>query len=86
MKKEIQPTSIDRRSTLMLLGAALPVLALSTTSAEASKMSQKTARYVPTPKNGKNCAGCKFFEAPHACKVVDGNISSNGWCLLWQKA
>jgi hypothetical protein len=86
MKKETQSLRIDRRGAMMLIGAAVPVLALSTTSAEASKMSQKIAQYVPATKNGKKCAACKFFETPHSCKVVEGNINPNGWCMLWQKA
>jgi hypothetical protein len=61
---------------LTLLGAAVPALALSTNEAWASKM----------PKNGKDCKGCKFFEAPSDCKLVEGSISPNGWCILWQAA
>jgi hypothetical protein len=78
--------SVSRRMALTLLGAAVPALALSTNEAWASKMSQRAARYQDTPKNGKDCKGCKFFEAPSDCKLVEGSISPNGWCILWQAA
>lgn len=86
MKSETHSFRISRRGAMMLVGAAVPVLALSTTSAEASKMSEKVAHYVAVTPNGKKCSACKFFEAPRACKVVEGDIDPNGWCMLWQKA
>jgi hypothetical protein len=86
MNRENWSKQINRRSTLMLIGAAVPILALSSTSAKASQMSQKTAHYIAKSTNGKLCSGCKFFEAPHACKIVEGDIAPNGWCMLWQKS
>jgi hypothetical protein len=85
MGKEKQRPGIDRRTTLKLIGTAVPALALSTESAWAGKMSQKAARYQDDPKNGQECDKCKFFESPHSCKVVDGTISPEGWCVLYRK-
>ena len=28
---------------------------------------------------------CNFFIAPNACKMVDGDISPTGYCILWVK-
>jgi len=42
-------------------------------------------RYQDSPKDGKQCDGCKLFIAPNACKTVDGAISPQGWCALWVK-
>lgn len=84
MSRQNRHHGIDRRSTLKLIGAAVPVLALSTESAWASKMSQKAARYQDDPKDGKECEHCKFFEKPHSCKIVSGTISPEGWCILYR--
>jgi hypothetical protein len=69
-------------STTQLLGlAAAAWVAGRTGTAEAqSKMSQKTAKYQASPKDGKACAACTHFEPPNACHLVAGTISLNGWC------
>ncbi len=85
MNKENTAGRMDRRTTLKLIGAAVPFVALAAGPAEASKMSQKLSHYRDDPKNGKDCQGCKFFVHPHSCTVVDGYISPKGWCMLWQK-
>lgn len=85
MEKKNGSRHIKRRTALALFGTAIPALAM-TTEARAGKMSQRAAKYQDDPKNGKNCQHCKFFQAPHSCSVVDGNIDPEGWCLLWQKA
>lgn len=77
---------MNRRSTLMFIGATVPAIAMISTTAKASKMSQTTAHYIAKSTNGKLCSGCKFFQSPHSCKVVEGNIDPNGYCILWQKA
>ena len=52
-------------------------------AAAATKMSQKAARYQPTPKGGQRCDNCNQFQSPTACKVVDGEVTAAGWCLLY---
>ena len=49
----------------------------------AAKMSQKAVGYQEAPKGDQNCANCVLFEAPSACKNVDGAISPQGWCNIW---
>ena len=85
MKNTIYTGRIDRRATLKLIGAAAPFAVLASTQAHAGKMSQQLAHYQPKPKNGKECDRCKFFKRPHSCSVVSGNISPEGWCMLWAK-
>ena len=86
MKKTVYMDRIDRRTTLKLIGAAAPFAVLaSSQAAHAGKMSQQLAHYQNKPKNGKECGRCKFFERPHSCSVVTGNISPKGWCMLWAK-
>jgi High potential iron-sulfur protein len=75
---------VSRRTILMAAASAAPVLALMSGSAEA-KMAEKAVQYQTTPKDGHQCDGCNFFVAPNSCKMVDGDISPTGWCLLWVK-
>ena len=62
-----------------LLGASLAALP----AAAATKMSQKAARYQATPKGAQRCDGCNQYESPSACKVVDGDVTPAGWCILY---
>ena len=58
--------------------------ALSVAGAEDStKVSQSAAHFQPTPRDGQSCAQCYSFVAPRTCKLVDGEVSPNGWCGLW---
>ena len=75
---------VSRRTVLIGTAAAAPVLALMTSAAQA-KMTQAAVKYQPTPKDGHQCDGCNFFEAPNGCKMVDGEIAPAGWCALWVK-
>jgi hypothetical protein len=47
------------------------------------KMKQADAKYQDQPKDGHQCDGCAQFQAPSACKLVDGTISPSGWCQLF---
>ncbi len=49
------------------------------------KLSQVQAQYQDKPKGDQKCANCMHFVAPNSCKVVDGTISPDGWCMLWVK-
>jgi hypothetical protein len=49
--------------------------------AEASdKMTRQQAEYQDTPNGLYSCGMCTLFEAPKSCKVVEGDVSSDGWC------
>jgi hypothetical protein len=47
------------------------------------KLSQGDAKYQTAPKGDQRCEGCANFQAPNACKFVQGDISPNGWCQLF---
>lgn len=50
------------------------------------KASQASAQYQPQPKGEQKCSGClHFIPESNTCKVVDGQISPDGWCRLWVK-
>jgi hypothetical protein len=46
----------------------------------ADKMTRAQAQYQDTPNGIYSCGMCSLFEAPNACKVVEGEISKDGWC------
>jgi hypothetical protein len=68
--------------TVLALGAAAATSAISQAAAQ-QKISQAEAKYQNTPKDGQRCDGCVNFEAPNACKFVQGDISASGWCQLF---
>jgi hypothetical protein len=78
------PACVSRRTVLIAAAGAAPLLALMSGAAEA-KMAQTAVRYQDSPKDGKQCDGCKLFIAPNSCKSVNGDISPKGWCALWVK-
>ena len=80
---------LNRRTVLLAAAGAVPVLAMMTGAAQA-KMAQTAAGYKAEPKTMadgtvKQCDGCNFFQAPNACKMVDGDIAATGYCNLWVK-
>jgi hypothetical protein len=50
-----------------------------------AKVPQKTVAYQDKPKGTQRCDGCNNFQPPNACKLVDGEISPQGWCSLFMK-
>lgn len=80
--------SVSRRGFLNSAAAlvgGVGVASLTAREAQA-KVAQNLVAYQTTPQDGHNCAGCKLFEPPNACKSVAGDISPQGWCKLWIKA
>jgi hypothetical protein len=77
---------ISRRVVLggavLSFGAATIATMVSLAAAQ-QKLSQTDAKYQTTPKGDQHCDGCVNFQAPNACKFVDGDISRNGWCQLF---
>jgi High potential iron-sulfur protein len=56
------------------------------TRAAGEKLSKQQAAYQDSPKGIQMCATCTLFEAPHSCKVVEGEVSPNGWCKAYAMA
>jgi hypothetical protein len=90
MTHAIEKLSLMTRRTLLQAGAgaigAVSILGLSARSAKAAKVSQAAVAYQNSPKGDKNCANCRLFVSPNACKQVEGAISPNAWCRIWSKA
>ena len=52
--------------------------------APSAKVSQASVQYQDQPKGDQKCSGClHFLPDSNACKLVEGQISPEGWCVLW---
>jgi hypothetical protein len=50
-----------------------------------NKLAKEAAQYQEEPKDGERCSGCVFFiPEDNTCKLVQGSISPEGWCSLYQ--
>ena len=72
----------SRRDAIRTLaGGAFAGFLLRTSSAYADeKMTRQQAQYQDTPNGIYSCANCSLFERPKSCKVVEGQVSEDGWC------
>src|ERR1700693_3223825 len=60
--------------------------AKSAAPAATTKVPQANVQYQTQPKGEQKCGRCLHFIAEsNTCKLVDGQISPEGWCSLWAK-
>lgn len=58
----------------------------STAPATPAKVPQASVQYQTQPKGEQKCSGCaNFIAESNTCKLVEGQISPDGWCTLWTK-
>jgi hypothetical protein len=78
--------SMSRRALLGSTTAmtALMILAGTGTGRAQARMSKETAQYQDSPKGDQKCEGCRFFMEGGSCRLVEGEISPKGWCMLFQ--
>ncbi len=77
---------LSRRTLLqgVACGAgAATILGATVNRAAAAKMSQQAVAYQGGPKGSQRCDNCNLWQAPNACKSVEGNISPQGWCKIY---
>lgn len=77
---------ISRRVALSRAAVALGAAAIGTAVSQAAaqqKINQTDAAYQGTPKGDERCDGCINFQPPNACKFVQGDVNSSGWCQLF---
>ncbi len=49
------------------------------------KMSKEGAQYQTEPMGDQKCANCgNFIADSRTCKVVEGEVSPESWCILWE--
>ena len=49
-------------------------------------MTRAQAEYQDAPNGIYSCGMCTLFERPNACKVVEGEVSKDGWCKAFALA
>jgi hypothetical protein len=52
----------------------------------ADKMTRAQAEYQDAPNGIYSCGTCTLFEGPNLCKVVEGEVSKDGWCKAYAMA
>jgi hypothetical protein len=74
-------------------GASAGLLFQITPAQASEKMTRQQAHYQDTPKDiyscevcSYSCEVCSLFEAPKYCKVVEGEVSKDGWCKAFAMA
>jgi hypothetical protein len=61
-----------------------PAASAESAAPAAAKVSQVSVQYQTQPKGDQQCSGCIHFIAEsNTCKLVEGQISPDGWCTLW---
>lgn len=94
-----QSENLSRRRFLKNAAIVGGVAALSTVSLprqaradDSGKAPQAAVKYQDQPHNNQHCSECMYFLPPSGgsktghCKVVQGNIAPNGWCMLFSPA
>lgn len=55
-------------------------------AAPAKKVPQASVRYQTKPNGEQKCSNCaNFIAESNTCKLVEGQITPEGWCVLWAK-
>jgi len=76
-----------RRRELLRAGVCGGVTIAAVLGAAAAPAQTRTSKaavaYQTMPNGGLSCAVCTLFRPPHACVVVQGDISAHGWCKLF---
>jgi hypothetical protein len=49
------------------------------------KVSKESTKYQDKPNGDKQCSNCAQFVPNNSCKIVEGTISPQGYCIIWQK-
>ncbi|ALQ51737.1 high-potential iron-sulfur protein [Nitrosomonas ureae] len=75
----------------MALGATIPLFSIVMNYVHASKASKESMQYRDEPNDKEQCNNCVQFipgktpEAQGGCKVVEGSINPQGWCVAYTK-
>jgi hypothetical protein len=78
--------SARRRILRAAVGGVSTALLVSSRAQAMDKMTKPQAEYQDTPNGIYSCATCTLFEAPNSCKVVEGEVSKDGWCKAFALA
>ena len=83
-----RPFNRSRRNVMRSLagGVSAGLLPRISPAGAAEKMTRAQAQYQDTPNGIYSCGLCTLFERPNACKVVEGEVSKDGWCKAFAMA
>ena len=94
MRSTARLPAMTRREALLAtggIGLAAFAAVLGAARPAAAKTAKDAVAYQDEPKNGQKCVDCRWYQpaegdGPGACKLVEGEISPEGWCGLFAKA
>ena len=75
-----------RRRIARVIVAVAGLAALGGAVRAQRKLSKSEAQYQDHPQDIQMCSACTLFVRPRACKMVEGDISPDGWCRLFDMA
>ena len=85
----MQNGSLSRRSLLKsavaLAGAACAGVGVQKEALAQAKVAKAAMKYQDHPNGEEKCGNCAQFVPPDACKIVEGKISPDGYCIAWTK-
>ncbi len=81
-RRSIMRTALQASAAVMAAG----LLVKRAGAQSKDKMTKARAEYQGTPNGIYSCATCTLFVAPNACKVVEGEVSPDGWCKAYAMA
>lgn len=72
--------------SIAVAGCALWLQRGSAVESSTGKLEKSQAKYQDRPKGDQKCSGCMHFVSEsNSCKLVAGDISPEGWCMLWAR-
>jgi hypothetical protein len=78
----------SRRKIIGAIATGMPAALLFRISpaGASEKMTRQQAEYQDAPNGIYACGMCTLFERPSSCKVVEGEVSKDGWCKAFAMA
>jgi hypothetical protein len=86
MVKECMDKSRRKVIGAVVKGVSAGLLLQISQGQASDKMTPQQAQYQDTPKDIYSCELCSLFEPPKSCKVVEGEVSKDGWCKAFAMA
>ena len=86
--RPLRIVKITRRSLLQSLwiaasGVCTAGLAGFRSTVAQGRVPKAPAQYQDHPKGDQHCSRCINFVAPSSCRIVEGEISPDGWCQFF---
>ncbi len=90
MKIRLYTGKMSRRGLLRDLVGAATAVAVAGMAAPAlarkGKKSKSEVAYQDTPHGNERCEICAPFLPPDQCRTVEGSVSRQGWCNIYEGA